>query len=170
MNTRGPHLGPKPPEHEGPPIAMCMEKDQFDPFMEKTQIGMKRLLDAFKEALAGPPTPEKKAKSDSSLESNGNSNSNSGSGKSGTSTSATFAISETDGETPLAVDTLKFMSWSGADRQAGDADTVQHHQCRGCTDLEVAKVPPDTDGLELDATLLTAGGVAGIMWIALMSG
>lgn len=75
-----------------------------------------------------------------------------------------MVVSKTDGSTPLEVDTF--------DVQALDAmgNTVQSKKCRDCKQLKSDPLEPQTDGLKVEATLLTTGAVAGILWLAILSG
>ena len=154
VNTFGSTVAGK----QGPLIAMCVAKSDFFP-LDRQKSGLKRLLDAVLEAMKGPSSP-KQAKVDGTDSSGG----------SGRSSSATVSVSQVDGQTPIEADTLKLAAWNGADGQAQEAGPLQSHKCRDCTDLEVAKIAPDTDHLKLEAKMLTAGAMAGILWIAVMSG
>ena len=148
---------------QGPQIAMCVAKSSFEPPLDRSKSGLKRLLDAVLETIRGPPTPSKLSKVDSSDVSGG-----SGNGKS--SSSASIAVSQVDGETPIEADTLELAAWNGNEGEISGAGGPQSHKCRDCTDLEVAKLPSDTEHLKLEASMLTAGAMAGILWIAVMSG
>ena len=79
-------------------------------------------------------------------------------------TSANIVASQLDLQTPMEVDTFKI-----------DADISNHtsgteKKCRDCMKLRTERFGPDTEGLKIETTLLSAGAMAGILWIALLSG
>ena len=155
VNTYGSPLAGK----RGPLIAMCIAKSDYHPPLDRQKSGLKRLLDAVLETIRVPPSP-KQPKIDSSDSSGG----------SGRSSGATVSMSQADGQTPIEADTLKLATWNGADGQEIEPGALQSHKCRDCTDLEVANLASDSDHLKLEARMLTTGAMAGILWIALMSG
>ena len=79
-------------------------------------------------------------------------------------TKARMVVSKADGSTPLEVDTF--------DVEAVDAmgNTVQSKKCRDCMELKTDTFGPTTDGLKAGVTLLTTGGMTGILWFAVLSG
>ena len=79
-------------------------------------------------------------------------------------TSANLVASQLDLQTPMEVDTFKI-----------DADISNHtsgteKKFRDCMKLRTDRFGPDTEGLKIETTLLSAGAMAGILWIALLSG
>ena len=156
VNSFGPLLGGK----KRPTIATCIAKSEFGPTFDRQKTGLKRILDAVLDSIRGTGSPPKQSKVDSS-----------GSpGESGRSSSAAFTVSKADGQTPIEAKTLEFTAWNNADGQSGEAEKQRNKKCRMCSDLEVAKVGSNPDHLDLEVSLLTAGTVAGVLWIAVMSG
>ncbi len=156
VNSFGVPLGGK----RGPQIATCIARSEFGPSLDRPKSGLKRILDAVLDSIRSAGSPPKQAKVDSS---------ESG-GESGKGSSAAITMSTADGQTPLEAKTIQFSAWNDADGQTGVAEKQHGKKCRMCSDLEMAKVGSDSDHLELEASLLTAGTIAGIMWIAVMSG
>lgn len=157
-NDFGPAMNGEP----GPQIAVCIEKTQFDPLprRDSSENTLKRLLDTVLDSIRGAESPSKQPKVDSSDSIRG----------SGRGSNTVITMSQTDGQTPIKAKALQFSAWNAADGQNGDAEQQQSKRCRMCSDLEMAEVSPKADHLELEASLLTAGTVAGILWIAVMSG
>ena len=82
-------------------------------------------------------------------------------------TSASVIMSDTNGTTPIEVDTFDVQA--GTSGQAAPAEK-QTTKCRDCIDLETDKFKPSTDFLKTDVRLLHTGALAGILWLAIMSG
>ena len=77
-------------------------------------------------------------------------------------------VSQTDATTPIEVDTFNVDTWAtGLVAATGGVHTKK---CRECMNIKTDALEPKTDSLKVEATLLTAGGAAGILWLALMSG
>ena len=77
---------------------------------------------------------------------------------------ARMVASKADGTTPLEVDTFGVVAVDAM------GEAVQSNKCRDCMELKTDKFEPKTDGLKAQATLLTTGAVAGILWLAVLSG
>ena len=77
-------------------------------------------------------------------------------------------VSKMDKSTPMGVDSLRIGAWMESSVLA--KGSVQSKKCRNCVELETDKLRPDTDSLKVEATLLSTGAVAGILWLALSSG
>ena len=75
-----------------------------------------------------------------------------------------LVASEMDGRTPIEVDTF------GVTAVDGSGGSVEEEKCRDCTELRTDVLEPKTEGLKAQVRLLTAGGAAGILWLAVMSG
>ncbi len=58
---------------------------------------------------------------------------------------------------------------AGPDSSASSSRT-NHKTCGSCSDLAAGPLTPDVESLKVEASLMTAGAVAGILWIALASG
>lgn len=88
---------------------------------------------------------------------------------------ANMMISEPDGTTPVEVDTLLIEPVIATDHSGPTPErlTAAHSaqsKCRDCVDLRTEQFEKGTEGLRTQATLLTTGAAAGIMWLALLSG
>ena len=79
--------------------------------------------------------------------------------------SISTVLSLKDGTTPTEVDSFQIE----ADSSAG-APRVQKKSCRDCTELTSDQLSSETGGLKVKATLLTTGGMAGLLWLAILSG
>ena len=79
---------------------------------------------------------------------------------------ASVVVSKEDGVTPLGVGSMEVDSVVDGDT------TLVEKTCRDCFELRTKDLSSDTDRLNMEATLVTAGtGVAaGVMWVALLSG
>ena len=73
-------------------------------------------------------------------------------------------VSKADGNTPMEVDKFDVMAVDAV------GEAVQSNQCRDCMELKSDTFEPSTKGLKAEATLLTAGAAAGILWLAVLSG
>ena len=89
---------------------------------------------------------------------------------------ASMMISKPDGNTAIEVDTFAVNPIIATD-YVNDPDaeglTAVHSRqakCRDCVELETQQFEKGTEGLRAQATLLTTGAAAGIMWLALLSG
>ena len=76
-------------------------------------------------------------------------------------------VSKKDMSTPLEMDTLN-VEVEGAGSGSGEAGGID--KCRDCMDLETEQFRKGTDSLKAQARMLTTGAVAGVLWLALMSG
>ena len=88
---------------------------------------------------------------------------------------ASMVVSQPDGNTPLEVDTFAVEPIAAADHLGADGEgaaTVHSLQskCRDCVELETQQFAKGTEGLRAQATLLTTGAAAGILWLAVLSG
>ncbi len=147
-----------------PTIATCIAKSEFGPTLDRGKSGLKRILDAVLDSLRGPGSPPKQPKVDSTDKSFSENGGNSGKGS-----NAAITISQADGQTPIEAKTMEFSTWNDADGDAGVIDKQNGEKCRMCSDLE-AKVGSNPDHLRFETSLLTAGTMAGILWIAILSG
>ena len=86
-----------------------------------------------------------------------------------------MVFSEVDGNTPLEADTLSAKAIFASDHLGSDGEGAAFHdslpaKCRDCMELETQQFEKGTEGLKTTAKLLTTGGAAGILWLALVSG
>ena len=90
--------------------------------------------------------------------------------------SAYAVLSKADKSTAIEVDTFDVDAWVDGglvnEEKSSLGASGQRKKCRDCFDLETAVLGPKTDGLEVQAKLLTAGqlAVGGFLWLAVMSG
>ena len=145
----------------GQQVAMCIAQSDFLPPFDRSKNGIQRFLDAMLGAVRGSISTPKQPKTDG-RESSG--------GSRETSSGATISVSQVDGQTPINADTLNLAAWNGDRGQVEEAGAPQSHKCRDCTDLEVARLASDTNHLKLEARMLMTGTMAGILWIAILSG
>ena len=89
-----------------------------------------------------------------------------GFGLAGMSVSA--IMSDIKSTMPIEVDSLRLQA--GISQQANQLMDEQTTECRDCFDLDTKKMHAQTNSLSTGATLLTTGGMAGILWLAIMSG
>ena len=75
---------------------------------------------------------------------------------------ASMVVSQEDGTTPIEVDTLE--------ADAETAGAVQTSRCRDCVDLKTDFFEANTNNLRFQTKLLTAGAMAGVLWLAIASG
>ena len=68
----------------------------------------------------------------------------------------------------LEMDTFEIDTWAGQVDAIGGQ--MQTKKCRDCTEIRTDPLAPGTDSLKVQATLLTAGAVAGVLWLTLLSG
>ena len=163
MNTVGQSIAGKP----GPRMAMCVAKSEFQATIDRTKSGFERFLDLALKIFKRSDGPLKQEKNDGGGdEGNGSSTGVEG----GHGSIVSLVMSQIDGGTPIEVDTFEVGAWTDADRQMGDKKAVQSKKCRDCLDLEIDKLAPDPEHLKLEATMLTAGAIAGILWVGIMSG
>ena len=86
-----------------------------------------------------------------------------------------MVVSQPDGNTPLEVDKFTMQPLVAHDNTGtGDERTAVtpgvQSQCRDCMELETQQFVKGTERLKAQATLLTTGAAAGILWLALLSG
>ena len=80
-----------------------------------------------------------------------------------TRTRVRAVVSDLEGAAPTELDTLEI--------EAGKQGVeVEKEVCRDCLDLGTGALPQGTDSLKVEARLLTTGAVAGVLWLAVMSG
>ena len=72
--------------------------------------------------------------------------------------------SKADGITPMEVDTFNFVA------EDATGQVVQSNECQDCMELKTDTLGPKIDGLRMETRLLTAGTVAGVLWLAILSG
>ena len=77
---------------------------------------------------------------------------------------ASLVASQLDGKTPFEVDSFEVDTETTADSSG------QKKKCRDCVELETDKFEATTEGLKIQTTLLTTGAMAGVLWLAIMSG
>lgn len=78
------------------------------------------------------------------------------------------AITGTDQKTPMESKSMDISAWKSS--AALSKASVQTKKCRNCVELETDKLKPNIDSLKVEATLLSAGAVTGILWLSLISG
>ena len=76
---------------------------------------------------------------------------------------ATMMLSESDGKIPREVDMFVIKA-----EAVGSVE--QKKRCRDCIELQTDTLAPNIQLLKTETRLLTTGAVAGILWLALMSG
>lgn len=79
--------------------------------------------------------------------------------------SVSTVLSLQDETTPTEVDAFQIEAQSIA-----GAPHVQKKSCRDCMELTSDQLGSGTGGLKVKATLLTTGGMAGLLWLAVLSG
>ncbi len=78
------------------------------------------------------------------------------------------ALSEQDQKTPLEADSMH--AQSGTSALAGAKGSTQSKSCIDCLDLDTGPLSANTDFLETEVRLMTAGVAAGILWLTIWSG
>jgi len=78
------------------------------------------------------------------------------------------ALTGSDQFTPLETKAMDIGAWINSASLA--KDSVQTKKCRNCVELGTDMLQPAPDSLKVEATLLTAGAVAGVLWLVLSSG
>ena len=79
-----------------------------------------------------------------------------------------MVASKPDQSTPMEVDTFNVeadVADNGDTKDPGPGDS-----CRDCMELESQQFKKGTKGLKAEARMLTTGAVAGVLWLAIMSG
>ena len=79
-----------------------------------------------------------------------------------------MVMSGVDGATPIEADTFDIMSW--IDEVIDPDKSMKENKCRDCMSLKADRLAADTKALKAEATLLTTGAMAGILWLGFMSG
>ena len=77
-------------------------------------------------------------------------------------------LSKKDLSTPMETDSMGIGSWVASSSLA--KGSVQTKTCRDCVELETDTLQPTPDSFKLEATLLSTGAMAGILWLFLASG
>ena len=83
---------------------------------------------------------------------------------------ASMVLSRYDGLTPLGVGSME-----AAYAESGPVDPSKSESfeekpdsaCKGCFELSTPKSAPETDNLKIEASLITAGALGGVLWLAL---
>ena len=78
--------------------------------------------------------------------------------------SASMVLSQLDGSTPKEVDAFQI------DGAANTGNHLQKKSCRDCMELTSGEFGSGTESLDVEATLLTTGALAGLLWLAITSG
>ena len=68
----------------------------------------------------------------------------------------------------IELDTFQVDTWAGQGDAAGGQTQIK--KCRDCNEIQTDVLAPGTDSLKVEATLLTAGAMAGVLWLTLLSG
>ena len=79
-------------------------------------------------------------------------------------TQASVVVSQPDETTPMEVAAFR------VDAETTSMSSVQKNTCRDCLELETDQFRPRTEGLKVQTTLLTTGAMAGVLWLAIISG
>ena len=75
-------------------------------------------------------------------------------------------LTDTDQNEPLETKSMEVGAW--IDSASLSTKHVQSKSCRDCAELGTDLLQPATDSLKVEATLLTAGAIAGgVLWLAL---
>lgn len=77
-------------------------------------------------------------------------------------------LSKSDKKTLIETESMSVEAWGDSVALAKGA--VQTKTCRHCADLETDVLPLNTDSLRVEATLMSTGAIAGIIWLALSTG
>ena len=78
--------------------------------------------------------------------------------------SASMVVGQLDGTTPMEVDTFEI------DAETNTGRTMQKKTCRDCMELKSGQFGSETEALKVETTLLTTGAMAGVLWLAILSG
>ena len=78
------------------------------------------------------------------------------------------AVSKEDASTSVEMSSMNVDTWNN--QEIADDGIVQSKRCRNCMELRTDVLEPGTNSLKVQATLLTTGAAAGILWLGLMSG
>ena len=79
-----------------------------------------------------------------------------------------LTLSKTDQKTLLKAESID--TEAGSSALGGTKGSTKSNSCSECLDLRTDKLPPQTDFLDAEVKLLTAGAVAGMMWLTILSG
>ena len=77
-------------------------------------------------------------------------------------------VSKPDQSTPIEVDTFDVEAEVAGNGDTASPGTVD--KCRDCMDLETQQFKKGTESLKAGATMLSTGAIAGVLWLAVMSG
>ena len=69
---------------------------------------------------------------------------------------------------PIELDKFEINTWAGHGSAIGGQ--TQTKKCRDCTEIQTDMLGPGTDSLRVEATLLTAGAAASVLWLNLLLG
>ena len=85
---------------------------------------------------------------------------------------ASVVLSRYDGSTPLGVGSMEAAyAESGPVPPPKEADFHQPDRtCEDCFELITPRSAPKTDNLKIEASLVTAGAIGGVLWLAVLSG
>ena len=78
-----------------------------------------------------------------------------------------MVVSKDDMSTPLEMDTLNVEA-EVMGSESGETGGID--KCRDCIELETEQFRKGTESLKAQARMLTTGAVAGVLWMALLSG
>ena len=78
------------------------------------------------------------------------------------------AVSESNARKAVELSSLGVDAWNTG--ETVDNKAVQSEKCRNCMEVSTDTLEPKTDSLRVEATLMTTGAMAGILWLGLMSG
>ena len=79
---------------------------------------------------------------------------------------ARVTVTSLDGRAPVRMRKLDI----AAARRGGPNRGTWQKACVGCFALEMDSLAPNTDSLKVEASLMTVGAMAGILWVAVLSG
>lgn len=80
---------------------------------------------------------------------------------------ASMVLSRYDGETPEKVDSMAYAESGPVDPALMATFGGINKTCEDCFELVTQKSAPKTENLKIEASLMTAGALGGILWVAL---
>ena len=89
----------------------------------------------------------------------------------GDAVQASMVMSRTDESTPVEVAGFEVDAVETTAEADGKNGVVRKtSRCRDCLELETKRLGPGVEALKVQTTLLTTGAVAGVLWLAVVSG
>ena len=82
---------------------------------------------------------------------------------------ASVVLSREDGSIPMSADFLG-AAYAESGTTYGDSMKTNSRSCSDCSELALQKTAPDTNSLKVEASVMTAGAMVGVVWLSLLSG